>query len=139
MTTTATVRPFSMRFLPTYIAALGTMVALDAFWLNFSVDLFQEALGAYLLPTPRIPVVVVFYLGYVALIVAFGVDRAGGTIAAAARRSAGLGLIGYGTYEFTNWSTVAAWTPKLVLFDTLWGMFVTACVAAMAQFVFSKR
>ena len=139
MTTSATARPFSMRFLPAYVAALGTMVALDAFWLNFSVGLFQDALGDYLLPTPRIPVAVVFYLSYVALVVAFGVDRAGGTIAAAARRGAGLGLIGYGTYEFTNWSTVVAWTPKLVLFDTLWGMFVTACVAAMAQFVFSKR
>ena len=139
MTTGATDRAFSMRLLPAYIAALGTMVALDAFWLNFSVDLFQEALGDYLLPMPRVPVAVVFYLSYVVLIVAFGVDRASGTIAAAARRGAGLGLLAYGTYEFTNWSTVAAWTPKLVLFDTMWGMFVTACVAAMAQFVFNKR
>lgn len=139
MTTTAAVRRFPMRMLPTYVAALGTMVALDAFWLNFSVDLFQGALGDYLLPKPRVPVAVVFYLGYVALIVGFAVDRAGGTIAAAARRGAGLGLIGYGTYEFTNWATVVAWVPQLVLLDTLWGMLVTTAVGAMAQFVFNKR
>ena len=139
MTTTAAARPFPMRLLPAYVAALGTMVALDAFWLTFSADLFRSVLGDYLLDRPRLLPAAIFYLGYVALIVAFGVDRAGGSIAAAARRGAGLGLIGYGTYEFTNWSTVAAWTPTLVMFDTMWGMFVTACVASMAQFVFSKR
>lgn len=137
-TATAAVRT-PLRLVPAYVAALGTMVALDAFWLNFSADLFQAVLGDYLLPRPRLLPAVVVYLGYVALIVAYGVDRAGGPIAAAARRGAGLGLIGYGTYEFTNYATVAAWTPTLVLLDTAWGMTVTACVAAMAQFVASKR
>lgn len=136
--TTGTGRP-TLRLLPAYVAGLGTMVALDAFWLNFSAGLFQDVLGDYLLPKPRIPVAVAFYLGYVALIVGFAVDRAGGRVLDAARRGAGLGLIGYGTYEFTNFATVAAWTPKLVLLDTLWGMTVTACVAAMAQFVTTKR
>lgn len=136
---TQAARATPLRLLPAYIAALGTMVALDAFWLNFSVDLFQAALGDYLLAKPRIPVAVAFYLGYVALIVGFAVDRAGGRVLDAARRGAGLGLLAYGTYEFTNWSTVAAWQPRLVLLDTLWGMTVTASVAAMAQFVASKR
>ena len=135
----APARALPLRLVPTYFAALGTMVALDAFWLNFSVDLFQAALGDYLLPRPRIPVAVAFYLGYVALIVAFAIDRSGGRLIDAARRGAGLGLLAYGTYEFTNWSTVAAWTPNLVVLDTLWGMFVTGCVGAMAQFVAVKR
>ena len=43
-----------------------------------AAGLFQDVLGDYLLPKPRIPVAVVFYLGYVALIVGFAVDRAGG-------------------------------------------------------------
>ena len=128
-----------LRLLPAYVAGLGTMVALDAFWLNFSATLFQDVLGDYLLPRPRIPVAVVFALGDVALIAGFAVDRSGGRCVDAARRGAGLGLIGYGTYEFTNFATVAAWRPTLVLLDTAWGMTVTACVAAMAQFVASKR
>jgi len=128
-----------LSLVPAYVAALGTMVALDAFWLSFSADLFRSVLGAYLLDRPRLLPAAIFYLGYVALIVAYGVDRAGGRVLHAARRGAGLGLIGYGTYEFTNFATVAAWSPRLVLLDTAWGMTVTACVAAMAQFVASKR
>jgi uncharacterized membrane protein len=128
-----------MRAVPAYFAALGTMVMLDAFWLTYSVDLFQAVLGDMLLPKPRIAVAAIFYLGYVALIVVYAIDRTDTSLAAAARRGAGLGLLAYGTYEFTNWATMAAWTPRLVLLDTLWGMFVTACVAAMAQFVTTKR
>lgn len=135
---TAATAPLGLRAVPAYIAALGTMVALDAFWLNFSVDLFQADLGDMLLPKPRLAVAAVFYLGYVALVVALAVER-GRDVRTAATRGAMLGLLAYGTYEFTNWSTMAAWTPRLVVLDTLWGMLVTACVAAMAQSVTAKR
>lgn len=138
MTTAADARtPFGL--VPAYVAALGTMVALDAFWLTFSADLFRSVLGDYLLDRPRLLPAAIVYLGYVALIVAYGVDRTGGRVRDAARRGAGLGLIGYGTYELTNFATVAAWRPALVLVDVAWGMTVTAGVAAMAQFVASKR
>lgn len=131
--------PSATRFLPVYAAAIGTMVLLDALWLGYSVGLFRELLGDMLLESVRLVPAAIFYLMYVALVVLFAVDWQAPDVRAAARRGAGLGLIGYGTYELTNYATVAAWSPKLVVIDMAWGVFVTSCVAAMAQFVASKR
>lgn len=131
--------PSVVRFLPVYGAALGTMVLLDALWLGYSVDLFRSVLGDMLLTSVRIVPAAIFYAMYVALVVAYGVDWQAPSLAAAARRGAGLGLIGYGTYELTNYATVAAWSPRLVVIDMAWGVFVTACVATMAQFIATKR
>jgi uncharacterized membrane protein len=131
--------PSAARFAATYAAALGTMVLLDALWLGFSIDMFRAVLGELLLPRVRLLPAAAFYLMYVALVVLFAVDWRGGGRAAAARRGAGLGLIGYGTYELTNYATLAAWSPRLVVIDMLWGVAVTAAVAATAQLVARKR
>ncbi|MFC3711689.1 DUF2177 family protein [Sphingoaurantiacus capsulatus] len=131
--------PSTGRFLAAYGAALGTMLVLDALWLGFAIDMFRAVLGDMLLSDIRIAPAAIFYFGYVALVTAFAVDWATPNLAAAARRGAGLGLIGYGTYELTNYATMVPWTAKLVVIDMAWGAFVTAAIATMAQFVATKR
>ena len=131
--------PSTSRFLAAYGAALGTMLVLDALWLGYSVGMFREVLGELLLSDVRIVPAAIFYGGYVALVTAFAVDWTVPNLAAAARRGAGLGLIGYGTYELTNYATMVPWNAKLVVIDMAWGTFVTAAIATMAQFVAAKR
>lgn len=127
------------RFLAAYVAALGTMLVLDALWLNYSIGAFQAALGDMLLGSIRIASAAVFYLGYIALVLAFAIDWKSQRLPEAALRGAGLGLIGYGTYELTNHATLVRWTVELVLTDLAWGAFLTAVVATVGQYVATRR
>ena len=68
-----------------------------------------------------------FYLGYVAGIVWFvsmPAMRAEAPMMALASGVA-LGLLAYGTYEFTNYATLKDWTMQQVVMDTLWGGALT--------------
>ena len=40
-----------------------------------------------------------------------------------------LGLLAYGTYEFTNYATLRDWSLEQVIVDTLWGGFLTGIAA----------
>lgn len=40
-----------------------------------------------------------------------------------------LGLIAYGTYEFTSWAVMTDWHPQMVIVDVTWGAVVTALAA----------
>ncbi len=44
------------------------------------------------------------------------------------------GLIVYGVYDFTNWSTLRDYSPMLVLVDVGWGTAASAVVAAVMRF-----
>lgn len=127
------------RFLAAYVAGLGTMLVLDALWLNYAITAFQAALGDMLLDSIRIAPAAVFYLSYIALVLAFAIDWKSQRLPDAALRGAGLGLIGYGTYELTNHATLARWTVELVLTDLAWGAFLTAVVAVVGQYVATRR
>ena len=68
-----------------------------------------------------------FYLGYVAGMLWF--------VSAPALREndpmsafvggVGLGLLAYGTYEFTNYATLKDWSIEQVAVDTIWGGVLT--------------
>jgi len=60
----------------------------------------------------------------------FAVERSG-TAAAAAARAALLGLVVYGVYDFTNYSTLRDWPLTLALVDTAWGAVASALCAAI--------
>ena len=53
----------------------------------------------------------------------------GGTVAALIGGVA-LGLLAYGTYEFTNYATLKDWHPSMVITDALWGTVLTGVSAA---------
>ena len=68
-----------------------------------------------------------FYLGYVAGILWFvsvPALRAGDPVAALVGGIA-LGLLAYGTYEFTNYATLRDWSMEQVAIDTIWGGALT--------------
>ena len=122
-----------MQTLTHYLSTAGIFLILDAIMLNaVMAPLFREHLGDAILETPRIVPAAVFYLFYVAglLILVSWAAYQDGDIIRALWQGALVGAMAYGTYEFTNYATLADWHPKMVITDTLWGTVLTAVSAA---------
>lgn len=120
---------------PVIVAYAGSaivMLALDAIWLTTMVPrLYKPALGDLLADPPNLPVAALFYLLYVVGIVFFAVLPAveHRSWLAALGTGALLGLVAYGTYDFTNLSTLKNWPLTLSLVDVAWGAVVTSLAA----------
>ena len=114
-----------------YLYAITAVIFLvaDAIMLRAVVKpVFERHLGDWLLDPIRLGPATAFYLAYVAGLVwlvslpAWAADRPG----AAALNGAVLGAMAYGTYEFTNLSTLSRWSWQQVMIDTAWGTVLTA-------------
>jgi uncharacterized membrane protein len=118
------------------IAAGVVMFALlDALWLGVVMKNFYRS---QLAPIARMadgglaPIWSVAALVYVLLglgVAMFVVPRAS-TAAQAAGLGALLGLVVYGVYDLTNYSTLAQWPASVTAADIVWGVAATAIVAA---------
>ncbi|MGV3493904.1 MAG: DUF2177 family protein [Ramlibacter sp.] len=124
-----------MTFLQT-LAAYGVaalvFLGLDAIWLStMAARLYRPAIGHLLAPDFALAPAALFYLLYVAGIVAFAVAPAvaSGRALEALARGAALGLLAYATYDLTNQATLRAWPWHLTLADMAWGTFVTGAAA----------
>lgn len=115
-----------------YIGAAVTMLALDAIWLTLAVPrIYQPALGDLLAERPNLPVAGVFYLFYVVGIVVFVVLPAveARSWLQALLMGGLLGLVAYGTYDFTNLATLRNWPVGLSILDVCWGIVLTGTAA----------
>ena len=57
------------------------------------------------------------------------------TVSLAAVYGALFGLVVYGVYDFTNYSTLRQWPFVLTLADVAWGTVASAACAAVVRFV----
>ena len=122
-----------MQTLTLFAITAAIFLILDAIMLNRVIaPLFREALGDAILDTPRIGPAAIFYLFYVAgLLVLISVPALReGDVVRALWQGALLGAIAYGTYEWTNYATLEAWTPRMVFTDWAWGTVLTGVSAA---------
>ena len=118
-----------------YALSAGIFLALDACWLlTMSELLYRPALGPLMRPDVLVLPTVLFYVLYVAGIVAFAVAPAMRCARwqVAATRGAAFGLIAYATYDVTNQATLTGWSWTVTLADLCWGSFATATAAALA-------
>jgi uncharacterized membrane protein len=83
---------------------------------------------------PDWPAAVVVYALLGAGIAFFVIPRAL-TVAAAAAHGALFGLVVYGVYDFTNYSTLRQWPLVLTLADVAWGTCASAVCAGVVRFV----
>lgn len=112
------------------LAVAGSMLVLDLTWLGVvAAPLYAKLLGPLMAKPVHAPAAAAFYLMYVAAVVAHAVLPAAST-RQAALRGAGLGFVAYATYELTNWAVIANWPALLVPVDLIWGVVLTATVAA---------
>lgn len=116
------------------VTALTTLV-LDVSWLGvLARGLYASALAPLGRSAVFLPAAGLFYAFYVVVIVGYAVEAAG-SVAAAARRGAMLGLVVYASYELTNWAVLRDWPAVLVPIDIGWGVVLTATAAAMGKLV----
>ena len=119
-----------------YIASAVTFFALDFVWLSLATSRFyRPQLGDLLSESPNLPVAGAFYLVYVVGVVVFAVlpSAASGSWLMALGLGALLGLVAYGTYDFTNLATIRDWPAMVSVIDLAWGTAVTA-VASLAGY-----
>lgn len=116
--------------------ALAAFVVLDAVWLGLVMRRFYRT---QLSPIARMsggalaPIWPVAALVYVLLaigVVAFALPRAAGLASGGAMWGALLGVVIYGVYNLTNYSTLARWPSAMTIVDIAWGGVVCAAVAA---------
>ena len=89
--------------------------------------LFERQLGNWLLEDFRLRPAIAFYLLYIAGLLCLVSIPALQTDMPAHAWFGGavLGAMAYGTYEFTNYATLRAWSPGMVAIDVTWGAFLT--------------
>jgi uncharacterized membrane protein len=119
-----------------YAASAVAFFALDFIWLSLAVPrLYKPLLGTLLRDSPNLPVAAAFYLVYVVGLVVFAVlpSASAGSWLMAIGLGALLGLVAYGTYDFTNLSTVRDWPLMVSVVDLAWGISVSA-VASLAGY-----
>ncbi len=121
-----------MQILVLYVATVVIFFAADAVGLRLLIKPVFERHVAHLFADPfRAGPAVVFYLGYVVGVLWFvsvPALRAGDPLAALVGGVA-LGLLAYGTYEFTNYATLRDWSFEQVVVDMLWGGGLTGVSA----------
>ena len=121
-----------MKILILYLATVVVFFVLDAIGLRTIVKpVFDRHISALYADPFRVVPALIFYLGYVAGMLYFVSASAlrNGDPVAALIGGALLGLLAYGTYEFTNYATLRDWTAEQVAVDTLWGAALTGVSA----------
>ena len=122
------------------LAAVGALafMVLDGLWLgvlmkNFYRDqlapIMRLSEGAI---APNWPAALVVYALLGAGIALFVIPRAP-TLGSAAGYGALFGLVVYGVYDFTNYSTLRQWPFALTLADVAWGAAASAACAAVVR------
>lgn len=112
-----------------YLITAVVFLAVDAVMLKTVMKpLFEKHIGDWLLDDIRLLPATVFYLFYVAGVlwfVSLPALRAGVPVNALIG-GAIIGAMAYGTYEFTNYSTLRDWSLQMVAVDVTWGAVLTA-------------
>ena len=123
-------------------AALGAVafMVLDGLWLGLLMKNFYRDQLAPIVRlanggiAPNWPAAVVVYVLLGTGIALFVIPHAS-TVPLAAARGALFGLVVYGVYDFTNYSTLQQWPLVLALADVAWGAVASAACAAAVQVV----
>ncbi|PRY76369.1 putative membrane protein [Yoonia maritima] len=115
-----------------YLSTACMFFAADAVGLRVLIKPVFERHIDHLFADPfRIVPAALFYLGYVAGVLWFvsvPALRAGDPMAALINGVL-LGLLAYGTYEFTNYATLRDWSVQQLVIDTMWGGLLTGISA----------
>lgn len=117
-----------MKFMILYLVTAVIFFAVDAIGLRYLVKpVFDRHVSHLLADTFRVGPALIFYLGYVAGVLWFvsGPALRDNDPIAALVGGIALGLLAYGTYEFTNYATLRDWTFEQVVVDTIWGGVLT--------------
>lgn len=113
-----------------YAVTAAVFLILDAIMLTFVMKpLFTRHIGPLMAEPIRLAPAALFYLAYVGGLVYLVSLPALKTGAPLVLPALIIGLMAYGTYEFTSWAVMKDWHWTMVMTDTLWGGLLTAVSA----------
>ena len=127
-----------MKLVYLYLLTLPVFFGIDMLWIGIMAkDFYRNNLGHLLRPDINWAAALIFYLLYIVGILIFA------TLPALEKQSlrqavvlgALFGFFAYTTYDLSNLATLKDWPVNVVFVDILWGMFVTASVAAASFFI----
>ena len=121
-----------MVYIALYLVTAIVFLLLDVMMLKKVLyPLFSSNIGAIMKEDPKMGPAAVFYLFYVAGIIWFASlpALASGQPSQAFVAGFILGLLAYGTYEFTNFATLRGWSAQMVAVDVTWGAVLTGTSA----------
>ena len=130
--------------IPLAIAVAIPYLGLEIAWLGITIPriyapLFARVQGTNVWEkrpaTEILAAAVVAYIVLIAGVTYFALDGDPSRMSyrTAAMRGAFLGLLVYGTYNFTNYVSFKEWGLSTLLTDTSWGTFVVATVSVLAK------
>lgn len=120
--------------------AIVSFILLDALWLGFAMNAFYKR---HLAPLARMsgdnlapiwPAAALVYPLLAAGVTVFVLGRARSPLEALAL-GALLGLVIYGVYDLTNYSTLRHWSLTLVMVDMAWGAVLCGSTAWLTAYL----
>jgi uncharacterized membrane protein len=129
-----------LRLTVTYLATAIAFAALDFVWLTqFGPHVYFPTLAPVALQAARLPPAVVFYLAYMAGLIALVVwPNRDERLIRTTLMGGVLGAMCYATYDLTNQATLKVWATQITVIDVAWGTFVTAVGATVGGFVLRR-
>ncbi len=116
-----------MQTITLYATTATVFLVLDAIMLTLVMKpLFTRHIGPLMAEPIRIAPAALFYLAYVGglvYLVSLPALRSDAPLIVPALI---IGLMAYGTYEFTSWSIMRDWHWQMVATDVIWGGVLTA-------------
>jgi uncharacterized membrane protein len=128
-------------FIKQFLIALPVFFAIDIIWLVFvAKDFYQKQIGFLMKPDINWLAAIVFYLLFIAGLVAFVISPAveKQSWVHALLYGALFGLITYSTYDLTNLATVKDWPLIVTVIDLMWGSVLAASVSVITYLITNK-
>lgn len=128
-----------MGYVYIYLAAVAIFLGIDAVWLKTMTGLFYEKrIGHLLADEPNMIAAGVFYLFYLlalCIIILYPQIKAQASLGHIFLMGALIGLMAYGTYDFTSLALYKGYTLDTALVDFVWGGLLTGTVSAIVAWL----
>jgi uncharacterized membrane protein len=127
-----------MKLVYLYLLTLPVFFGIDMLWIGvLAKDFYRNNLGHLLRPDINWAAALIFYFLYIVGILIFATLPAleKQSLRQAVVMGALFGFFAYATYDLSNLATLKDWPVNVVFVDILWGMVLTASVAAASFFI----
>ena len=121
-----------------YLLIIPVFFAIDMIWLGLAArGFYRNNLGHLLRPDVNWTAAIGFYLLYIAGIMIFAIMPAleDNSLRRAVLLGGLFGFFAYATYDLTNLATLKGWPLNVAVVDIIWGIVLTASVAAAGFFI----
>ena len=122
-----------------YLAAVAIFLGIDAVWLKTMTGLFyEERIGHLLADEPNMIAAGVFYMFYLlvlCIIILYPQIKAQASLSHIFLMGGLIGLMAYGTYDFTSLALYKGYTLDTALVDFVWGGLLTGTVSAIVAWL----